>query len=190
MRKVALLLALSIFIFAGSVYAAPITLRNVLTFNSSGVVSSGDGTGTLMGYGRGSVNLLNGAGDYVRWTQAFTFNPPPESSSITGRISITLRDDSNSWLDGPEFAIGWTNTGTWAIGEVDTGKYNYNVTLVNGSLTVTLASLGGDFYIDSATLQVSYNPASAPVPEPASLILLGLGMLSAGVITKRRNRKK
>jgi hypothetical protein len=188
MRKVLIVLALFVFILTGTSLAAPISLTNVLTFNSEGALDSGDGRGELTDHGWGSVNLLNGAGDYVKWTQAFTFSPTPESGSVTGKLSIKLRDDSNRWLDGPEFAIGWTNTGSWAIGEVDTGTYNYNVSLNNGSLTVTLASLGGDFFIDSSTLTVNYSSAAAPVPEPASMLLVGLGMISVGFFARRRNK--
>jgi hypothetical protein len=187
MRKILIVMTVFFFVFTGSSFGAPITLTNVATFNSTGIVSSGDGTASLTGYGRGSVNLLDGSGDYVKWTQAFTFNPSPDNSTINGKLSIRLRDDSNSWLDGPEFALGWTNNGTWAIGEVDTGTYNYNVSLQNGALTVTLASLGGDFYIDSSTLTINYSSAS-PVPEPASLVLIGLGMLSVGFFARKRNR--
>jgi hypothetical protein len=185
MRKILIVSVLLVFVFAGSSFGAPITLTNVVTFNSAGATNSGDGTGSLAGYGRGSVNLLNGSGDYVKWTQAFTFNPSPDTKTVQGKLSIRLRDDSNNWLDGPEFALGWTNNGSWAIGEVDTGTYNYNVSLQNGALTVTLASLGGDFYIDSSTLTVNYS-AATPVPEPASLVLVGLGMLSAGFFARKR----
>jgi hypothetical protein len=187
MRKILIVTALFVFVLSGSSFGAPITLTNVITFNSAGASSSGDGTASLTSYGRGSVNLLNGTGDYVKWTQAFTFNPIPENKTVEGRLSLRLRDDSNNWLDGPEFAIGWTNTGAWSIGEVDTRTYNYNVSLQNGALTVTLASLGGDFYIDSSTLTVNYN-AATPVPEPASMVLVGLGMLSVGFLARKRNK--
>ncbi len=187
MRKNLILTALFIFVFAGSSFGAPITLTNVVSFNRDGITSSGDGSGALIEYGRGSVNLLNGIGDYVKWTQAFTFNPIPDNKNVEGRLSLRLRDDSNNWLDGSEFAIGWTNTGAWSIGEVDTRAYNYNVLLQNGALTVTLASLGGDFYIDSSILTVNYN-AATPVPEPASMVLVGLGMLSVGFLARKRNR--
>lgn len=62
-----------------------------------------------------------------------------------------------------------------------------------GQFIVTLASLGGDFYIDSARLGVNYNgvnynTAPAPVPEPASLLLLGVGLLSVGIFARKRNK--
>jgi hypothetical protein len=187
MRKILIVLTVFVFVFTGNAFGTPITLTNVTTFNSAGVTSSGNGTGALVGYGRGSINLLDGSGDYVKWTQTFTFNPTPDVKTVDGKLSIRLRDDSNNWLDGPEFALGWTNTGSWTIGEVDTGTYNYNVSLQNGALTVTLASLGGDFYIDSSTLIVNYSSAT-PVPEPASLVLVGLGMLSVGFFARKRNK--
>jgi len=188
MRKIFAGISVLFLVLASPVFATPVTYTNLLTFNSNGAVSSGDGTGIIEDYGRGSVSLLNGLGDYVRWTHSFTFPQDPDDSIITGRLSLKLRDDSNSWLDGPEFAIGWTDTGAWTIGEVNTGTYNYNLSIRNGSLTVTLASLGGDFYIDTAAFSVNY--AGAPVPEPSSMLLVGLGMLSAGIIARRRNRNK
>ena len=44
------------------------------------------------------------------------------------------------------------------------------------------------FYLDEATLNVSYN--QAPVPEPATMTLHGIGMLGAGMAARKRNRKQ
>lgn len=172
---------------AGPLFAAPITVQNTVAFSAQGITSTGDGTGTLLGYGGSSVNRLDKCGDYVKWSQAFVFDPPADNSTVQGKLTLFLRDDSTSWLDGSEWAIGWTNTGSMACGEVDTGNYSYKVGLDNGKLIVTLASALGDFYIDKAVLDVSYSPA--PVPEPSTLLLLGVGMLGVGIFSRKRVRQ-
>jgi hypothetical protein len=101
---------------------------------------------------------------------------------------ISLQNTINSWINSPEFTDGWTNTGEWSIGEVDAGTYNYNINLQNGTLTVTLASLGGDSYIECSTNRPDHHRPPAPVPEPASMVLVGLGMLSVGFIARKRNK--
>jgi hypothetical protein len=185
MKKIITMLVVFMFILTGNLIATPVTLENTITFSSAGATSSGDGTGRLISYGYGSVNKLDGCFDYVKWSQTFTFNPPAETDSITGKLHLSLRDDGGR-CDGFEFGLGWTNTGQVFFEEVNTQEYDYNVALDNGQLIVTLASLGGDFYIDSARLGVNYNPA--PVPEPASLLLLGVGLLSVGIFTRKRNK--
>jgi hypothetical protein len=125
MRKILIILALFVFILTGTSLAAPISLNNVVTFNSC--------------------------------------------------------------LDGQGLDDSWTNTSDWAIGEIGTGTYNYNISFQNGFLTVTLASLGGDSYIDCSSHR-GHHDSPAPVPEPASMVLIGLGMLSVGFFARKRNK--
>jgi len=56
----------------------------------------------------------------------------------------------------------------------------------DGKLNVTLCSTFGDFMFDKSTFTA--NGDSAPVPEPATLLLLGSGLLGAAGL-RRRNRK-
>jgi hypothetical protein len=51
---------------------------------------------------------------------------------------------------------------------------------------VTVVSLWGDFYIDKSILTIDYDPV--PTPEPATMLLMGLGL--TGIIAAHRRKAK
>ncbi len=176
-KSLVVLFALVLFLgIAGNATALVIT--DTVSFNAYSV--SG---GTLDGYGWGTVNKLNGHGDYVYWTHNYTFNPEVD---YINSASFTLRlvDDNDHWL---EAGYGYTEATGWDyLGEIDTGSYSLDVnlsSLLDGSYSAGVWDLYGDFYIKDATLVIDY----APVPEPATLVLLGSGL--AGLAFYRRKRK-
>ncbi|WP_419655360.1 putative exosortase, PEP-CTERM type [Desulfosarcina variabilis str. Montpellier] len=190
LKKVILFLfSLAFFVFLGSPsWATMITFTDTTVFTSTGTTPSGD----LDDYGRGNVNRLDGIGDYVAWTHHFTYDFPVDTV-LSGTLSLDLRDDGG-WLDSYEVAFGYAESGDWDIGDVDTGSYSYNVgisSLADGSFSVTLASVWGDFYIDNSDLTISYEPVAAePVPEPGTIILMGVGLLGVAVASRKRFQKK
>lgn len=192
MKRILILTLFLVLALAASSFAAPVTLTNIVSFTSSGAVSSGDGTGELISYGRGTVNQFDGIADYVKWSHSLSFLQKEDTDTLSGILSLKLRNEDNSWL--PDVALGITDHGQWGISDVSSGNSNYNVKLDNGYLVVTLLSPNGKFFIDSSTLSVSYDsrtePGPAPVPEPLSLILLGLGILMSGVMIRNKVTSK
>ena len=192
MRKsiLVVIFGLAMLLFVGVAGAVPMTLTDTTIFTDDGTVASED----YNSHGWGDVNLLDGSSDYVAWTHHYTFTPPAEEV-IDGSLTLSLRDDSE--YDSFEFAFGWAEDGTWGFGEVDTNDYTYDINasyLEDGSFSVVLASLWGDFYIDKSVLEIIYNPsdpnaASAPVPEPATLLLVGGGAIGLADLRKKFIKK-
>ena len=178
MKKIFLALVL-VLCMAG--VAAADTVTDTTLFNATGTVQTGD----FVSKGWGDVNLLNGTGDWVTWEHQFVYNPHSTASNVA-TLTVYLRDDNGEGDGGflgykNEYAIGWTEDGTWAFGEIDTASYNYDINfsaLADGSFYVTLASIYGDFYIDKSELTMS-------VPEPMTILLLGLGLVGIAGIRRK-----
>jgi hypothetical protein len=130
-------------------------------------------------------------------THTFTFNLNSDTLNTgdigfedlinTSLLGINFRDDEkDAWYNPWSHEVaGVLADDKVYVTEVQTGNWTANVlgqVKSDHTLTVTVASLWGDFFIGSAMMSGDYTdiPApvqASPVPEPATMSLLGMGIL-------------
>lgn len=150
------------------------------------------------------------------WEDSFDFNPDERISVLNGghsffldlgndgyqdgmeifdyTLSIVVYDDNSGWWEtdfetvvlstlggatSADVALGSVEQGWGLLGEADIED--------DGTLNVWVTSAWGDFLLDSASITASGDDGTAPVPEPATVLLFGIGLLGiAGVSRKKK----
>ena len=118
----------------------------------------------------------------------------PDTQDVTSAlVELNFQDDRFDYFTWSEWALldVGENLFSW---EVDTGDVSFEVTSLmtlstSGTLDASLMATWGDFYFNSATLSAEgTEPGSAattPVPEPQSILLLGVGLFSFASLSRK-----
>jgi len=97
--------------------------------------------------------------------------------------------------DGSEAAIIGTSGGIYSYDfALTSNTFEGNILgildiLMDGKINVTISSWCGDFMVASSTLAAHGDDGTAPVPEPATMFLLGTGLVGLAGFSRRKLKK-
>jgi hypothetical protein len=168
-----------------------VSLVNAGVFSSAGVVPGEFGQVQSLNEGPGPVTLPS----------AFmTFGTPPTGGTGGSNLQLWATNIPLGNFDGTPFTL--TDTPDGAVASFDVDGYvwdtntNSKVDTFTGTFSATfdgqsVASLFTNLPIDtpfSATFTATVIPVSH-VPEPASMLLMGVGLLGVGLVSRRKARR-